>query len=272
MLEIRGEATQPNYIQQIESSPGLYFDYLGKLKTKNGQLDTLIPIDISHLQPHISNIKSALDTTIKLCTNSGRMESLECYNMLEPLSVLYHDMVKQFTSISHLIDNRKRRSAWIGGIGTAFKQVFGTLDEDDGIRFSEAIEIVQNDQKKLASLVKQNILVTTSVISYFNGTLDKIKTNEAKFSQAIDKLSNGLENITLKTDELLLQSYEIQILNSLQTAILTVSFQIEDLINGILFSSQNILHPSILNPQQLYKELADSYRHLPDNVKLPVEY
>lgn len=179
-------------------------------------------------------------------------------------------MAQEFSSISHLLDTRSRRSAWIGGGGTVLKYIFGTLDEDDGIRYNEAIESVQTDQKKLATLMKENILVTTSVISKFNDTLNRIKINEANLNQAIDKLSSGLQNVSIKTDELLVQSYADQILINLETAILVLSFQIEDIVNSILFSSHNIIHPSIINSQQLYKELAEGYRHLPDDSKLPI--
>lgn len=56
----------------------------------------------------------------------------------------------------------------------------------------------------------------------------------------------------------------------LETSILTLSFQLEDIINAILFSSQNILHPAIITPSQLHQELADNYRHLPSDLELPV--
>ncbi|XP_063830216.1 uncharacterized protein LOC135079489 [Ostrinia nubilalis] len=258
------------YIQPIRTSPGLYFDYLGELRIKNGQLNVLIPIDISHVSPHIANIKSVIESAERLCNQMGTLEPSECNSVLEPLAILYHNMVQDFTSISHLLENRSRRSAWIGGGGTILKHIFGTLDEDDGIRYNEAIKTVQGDQKKLAALMKENILVTTSVITAFNKTLDRIKINEANLITAIDKLSLGLQNISIKTDELLIRNYADQILIKLETAILLLSFQIEDIVAAILFSSQNLLHPSILNPRKLYQELAESYRHLPDDSKLPI--
>lgn len=267
MLGVQG---QQEYVKQIKSSPGLYFDYLGKLKIKNGQLDVLIPIDISHLKPHIENIKSALSSTINLCIQTETVDSSECHNVINPLIIMFNDTMQKYTSISHLVDNRNRRNALIGGIGSAFKYIFGTLDENDGIRYNEAIEAVENDQDKLATLIKQNILVTTSVISAFNNTLTKIKSNEANLNVAIENLSIGLKNVSIQTNELLIQSYQNQILNSLEAAILAVSLQVEDIVDAILFCNQNILHPSMLSPQQLYIELTNNIRHLPDNLKLPV--
>ncbi|CAG9563123.1 unnamed protein product [Danaus chrysippus] len=55
----------------------------------------------------------------------------ECHNLLQPISARFQDMSKEFSAISHLLDNRSKRSAWIGVMGTAMKHIFGSLDEND---------------------------------------------------------------------------------------------------------------------------------------------
>ncbi|KAF9405775.1 hypothetical protein HW555_013621, partial [Spodoptera exigua] len=152
---------QPNqsFIEPINSSSGLYFDYLGKLRINNIELNIVIPVDISHFKPHIDNIKSALSVTEELCKQTRIIEiTSTCYNNLKPLIVRFQDMSRELTSISHLIDNRTKRSAWISGAGTILKKIFGTLDENDGLQYDEAIKTLQLNEKKLASLIKENIL------------------------------------------------------------------------------------------------------------------
>ncbi|KAF9404567.1 hypothetical protein HW555_014273, partial [Spodoptera exigua] len=166
--------------------------------------------------------------------------------------------------------NSTKRSAWISGAGTILKKIFGTLDENDGLQYDEAIKTLQLNEKKLASLIKENILVTTSVLTQYNATLSKIIENEANSKEAIDKLSTNIRNITEMTNGLQIQASVNEVINALETSILTLSFQLEDIINAILFSSQNILHPAIATPTQLHKELADNYRHLPSDLELPV--
>lgn len=251
-------------VQNITSSSGIYFDYLGKLKIINGHLNVLTPIDISHIQPHIENINSILGTIRFMCRQTN---NLECHNMLEPLTARYHDINNQFSSITHLIDNRIKRS-WFGGIGTVFKHIFGVLDENDAYKYDNAINTVQNNNQKLASLIKENILVTTSTISMYNDTIHKLKLNEDSLTEAIDKLTIKFKNLTIITNNLVTSLEINSILNSLETSILSVSFQLEDIINAILFSNSNILHPSIITPYQLYQELASNYRHIPNNLEL----
>lgn len=179
-------------------------------------------------------------------------------------------MSREFESISYLLDNRFKRSAWIGGIGTIFKQIFGTLDENDAIMYDNAITSVQSDNKKLASLIKKNILVTTSIISEYNNTLNKINNNEINLNSAIEKLTLNLRNISESTNGLHTLAVVSEVFEFLETSILTLSFQLEDIINAIMFSHQNTLHPAIITPFQLQQELVENYRHLPNNIKFPV--
>ncbi|CAG9578258.1 unnamed protein product [Danaus chrysippus] len=266
----RGEP-QRNYVQPITSSSGLYYDYLGNLKINNVQLQVVIPVDISHFKPHIKNIENTLETSKYLCKQT-RIEQIdqECHNLLQPISARFQDMSKEFSAISHLLDNRSKRSAWIGVIGTAMKHIFGSLDENDGMRYNEAITTLQNDEKRLATLMKENILVTSSTLKIHNDSLFKIRENENNLVVAIDKLSLSIKNITELTNGLQILINVNEVFNAIETAIITLSFQLEDVTNAIMFSSQNVLHPSVITPKQLYQELVDNYRHLSNDLELPV--
>lgn len=228
-------------------------------------------MDISYIKPHIQNVNLVIDKIKYICEQLASIDNSECRNVLQPFTVRFRDIIKEYSSITHLIDSRVKRSAWIGGIGTAMKQIFGTLDEDDAIKYDTAINHVQNNQKRLASLMKEHILVTTSALARYNDTLNKIKVNEANLNIAINKLSTELRNITKTTNNLLINSEINSIFTILESSLLTLSFQVEDLTSSILFSSVNVLHPSVITPRQLYTELADNYRHLPNNFELAVE-
>lgn len=260
----------PDYVQPITSSPGIYFDYIGQLKIRRTFLDTMIPIDTSYIGPHIENINSILGTARYLCKQTEALNNLECHSMLEPLTARYHDIVKEFDSISHLMPKSNKRSAWFGGVGTVFKHIFGTLDEEDAIKYDQAVETVISNQKELASLMKQNMLVTTSSLLSYNKTLHEMKINEARLNDAIDNLSVNIRNLNNATDSLLVITNINSILSSLESTLLTLSFRLEDITNSIAFSSKNVLHSSVITPYQLYRELADSYIHLNNDVELPV--
>lgn len=225
-----------------------------------------MPFDLSHFGPHIANIKSALDTTEQLCKRISLINNT-CDNIIEPLIARFTDMHKEYTSISHMLEKRPKR-AWISGLGNVIKQIFGNLDENDGLRYDDAINVLQNNENKLVSLMKENILLSVTSITSFNNSVTKIKINEINLNKAIDKLSASFANITTVITEK--TEFDL-ILNNLEVSILTLSFQLEDITNAILFSYQNVLHPSMITPQQLFKELADNYQHLPNDLELPIK-
>lgn len=270
-LSMVSSQNNQEYVQQITAGSGIHFNYLGTVRAKNNRLNVIIPMEITHFNVHLDDINFVLESVRSLCKQVNVIKVGECQNILDPLTVRYRDIFKQLNSISHLLDNRVKRSAWIGGIGSIIKQIFGNLDESDGLKYNEAIETLENNEKKLASLMKDSILVTTSVITQYNKTLQQIKANEESVNEALEKLTSKFRNLTLALDDLEIQNEINFIFNSLETALLTLSFQTEDMIDAIVMSSQNIIHPSVITPSNLLNELAINYKYLPNHLQLPLD-
>lgn len=260
-------ARHPDFVQPLSPSPGIYFDRLGKLSIVKGELNVVSYVEVSYLKPHLVNLKEILGTLRFVCQQS---ENNQCDFILSPLTVRYNAVKQEYDSMSHLISNRNKREAWFGAVGTVFKHVFGTLDEDDALKYDYALESVQKDEKKLAQLMKENILVTTSALNSFNKSINILKANENSLNSVINQLLNHTNNITKITSMLTLETKINSIFSNLESSLLTLSFQLEDLTNAILLSSQNILHPSIVTPAQLYRELANNDRHLPADSLIPL--
>lgn len=259
-----------NFTQPATKSPGIHFDPIGILKLIDGHLSIVIPTDISFIKPHLENMNGVIGTLRYLCKQSNAFNELECHNLLQPLSVRYYDLIRDFESISHLIEFKSKRSAWFGIVGTVFKHLFGTMNEDDAIKYSSAIQSVENDQIKISELMKDNILVTKSIISSYKNIINDIGNNEMRLNSAVENLSNNLNNLTLLTNKIEIKSNFNEMFNMLESSLLTLSFKLEDIVNGIMFSKSNILHPSIITPKQLFSELVDNYRFLPNFRQFPV--
>lgn len=210
-----------------------------------------------------------IGTVRYLCKQADHIGNLECDNILEPLTVRLYELQQDFNSFAHILNNRFQRS-WFGVVGTTFKHLFGTLDEDDALKYNEAINSLQNTEKKLAFIVKENIIVTNSSLNSYKNILNKVKVNEDKLNHAIDELSTKLSNLSRISDTLTFENRIQSILNYLEASFLTMSFQLEDITNSILFCGLNKIHPSILSPAQLFRELIDNNRHLHSNVELPI--
>lgn len=241
------------------------------MKITNEDLSILVPMDMSYILPHLENINTAISTSRFLCQQSEVIEDIECHNSLQPLQSRYHDVLKDYDAISHLTSKRSKRSAWFAGIGTVFKHIFGTMDEDDAIRYSSALQTLQSNDKKLTSLIQQNILLATSAISSFNETVNSINVNEARLNAAVEKLSLDLRNLSIISNVLNVRISIDEIINTIETCLLTLSFKVDDLLNSVLFTKSNVLHPAIITPNQLYVELINSVSRLPRYREFPIK-
>lgn len=258
---------QPEFVQRIPSNSGIYFDRVGKLKITTGQLNVITYIDISYVKTHLTNINEAIGTVRFLCQKS---RDYPCENILSPLSTRFNDMKREYDSISHLIITRSKRSAWFGIVGTAFKHIFGTLDEKDALRYDTAIDSVQRDEKVLAKLMKENILITTSTLDAMKQNFNTLRDNENKLNNALDTILNTTNRLNNITTALVTTTKAQALFSSLESSMLALSFQLEDLTSAIILTSQNILHPSVITPTQLYQELTNNDRHLPRDTRIPV--
>ena len=110
------------------------------------------------------------------------------------------------------------------------------------------------------------MLVTNSLHSNYNNTINKIMSNEAKVNEAVNNFTYIISNISTAVNNIQVQS-NINII--FDVTLLTLSFQLDDIINSIMFSKQNLLYPSIVTPTELYGELIDNYRNILNNLELP---
>lgn len=258
-----------NIIEQINESPGIYFDTEGSVKITDDYLHVLIPIDIGYIKPHIDNIKSVLGTARFFCQQIEYNNS-KCHNYLQPLVTRLDSILRDYSAISHLISDRDKRSAWFAGVGSVFKQIIGTMDENDAIKYNNAIQSLDDSNKKLASLLKDNILMTNSAINNYNETLKSININEARLNSVIESLNFDVSQLSNTSSILYKESKMNDVYNELSSSLFTLSFRVENVIESIMFTKSHSIHPSILTPKQLHEELSRNVRNFIRQSDLPL--
>lgn len=256
-------AQETKTIEQITESPGIYFNPAGSVKLIKDYMHILMPVEINYIKPHIANIKNALQSAQNLCSQNNIIDDLECQNAFQPLSSMYDEIMRDYYSIAHLIPNRSKRSAWISGIGTIFKHVFGTMDEDDAIKYDNAIHALKHGNQKLLDLVTDNIILSKSAISNFNKSITEINKNEKNLNIMLENLSSYVNNLTLITNSVILRSTIHSTFSILHSSMLSLSYKLEDIVNSVLFAKTNTLHPSIVTPNDLYTDLVNNVKYLP---------
>lgn len=260
-------------ITPIVNSPGLYFDPIGSLKYYNDYWNIITFSETSYIETHLTKLKKILESSKEIC---GKYQStklqIDCFNVLSPLETMFLNIENHLLSLSHITNNqtRSKRSAWFGIGGPILKQLFGSLDEDDAKTFTDAINAVQDDQRHLASLMKDNIHVITSTISTFNNSISKLNSNEQSLNENMNKLNTILDSISESNNKLQVSSHLALTFNALESSLMILNSNLNNLIDAILFGRLNVVHPSILSPMQLYKEFITNnvVRNFPISVDL----
>lgn len=77
--------------------------------------------------------------------------------------------------------------------------------------------------------MKDNIHVIKSTISTFNNTMSKVNENVNLIEKVFEQLSNSNDKLEIKTQI-------ISLLSSIESIVISLSFDIDDINNAILFS------------------------------------
>lgn len=265
---------ESRFITPTPGSSGIYYDKLLDVKFYNDHWNIITYLDVSHIQPHLNTLDFMLERVSGLCNSLASSQTqIDCVNILTSLRTLYISNVRKFSSVSYLIlgqQNRRTKRGLIDAGGSILKTLFGTLDSGDAEKFNDAINEVQSDENKLAHLMKDNIHVIKSTITTFNSTISRVKENEIRLNHNLNIIEKSFEQISNSNEKLEIKTRLNSMANAIESIMMTLSFDIDDINNAILFSKLNILHPTVLNPYQLYTELEQNKNKLPKHCDLPV--
>lgn len=198
--------------------------------------------------------------------HSNLNDFMHCKDLISPIEVLLQSSFIKLNSLSHIISadspNRYKRSLEFGG--EILKFFFGTLDADDARKYDSAIEACQKGENELFNLIKENIHIVKSTINSFNSTLNKLNKNEFRLNNQINALNEIISQTTKNNNELLYITKINNLVNILEGSLLTISNLVDSILNAILFAKTNVLHPTIITPTNLLKELS-KHNHLINN-------
>ena len=168
------------------------------------------------------------------------------------LKILNLTREKVEIKIKEILPHPKRtKRGLINGLGSIFKAISGNLDANDGERYEEMIKNLQENQQKLGEhIVKQNS-ISFEIINKFNNTIRKISHNEKLLAQKINQIAIFVGRQTNKENAAFIKDILIQLINMYEI----LNSVLQDIENSISFARLNLMHPSIIQTNDLFKEL-----------------
>lgn len=250
-------------IDKFPSSPGLYYDSIGKVQIYSVTWKIVSYIHLGELQRKADETERLAHLALGYCKQklmSLGISDQECTAVEEALD--WH--VKKTRSSQGLIgqltrhETRKKRGV-LNFVGEVSKILFGTLDEQDASYFKSKIDLIETEQRQLLKLTKEQVTVVKATLTSFNYTVASLARNEETIVRNMEKLHRFMQAYANSTDQKIQHLAVITTVNEQLIQLVSIYTELEReyelLISAIVNAQKGILEPHIINPVQIVKYL-----------------
>lgn len=271
---------QPLYqTETIEARAGIFYHQIGQAKISHDYLTLLSYTNISVYERKLKTIHSTFQGSVPLCKtpkifNRTSQDEFMCNERLELFQYEIKNINDKFDSLSHLTTHKpadftqRVKRGLFDGVSYAFKWLFGVPDAEDAKHYADAIESISQQNHNMQVLMKQQIHIMTDAISEYNKTSQALYLNEQKINENFGKFNKFAKDAVMTINSLTFVQTRIDHLNLLSQLIDELNEELDIIISSILFAKQNVLHPSVITPEQLHHELSKIRTNT--NFELPI--
>lgn len=239
------------HITKIEKSPGIYYEEITYIKFQETSWDLITYLDLNIFEDKLRFLDNSYSKISTLCQHKSLLDLSLCKTHLKTIHQLLSNMNSKEQTLKIFISHNRVKRAWLNIVGSAFKTIFGTMDQQDADYYNNAINNVTQHERQLINLFKQQIHVVQSTITNFNNTITSLNNNRIVLNNNLKKLESFVHKINKVQFSLeLKQTLEEQF--SLTTLMLNeLEIEYTTIINSTLFAKSNSLHPFIMTPELL---------------------
>lgn len=257
-------------LKPLENTAGIFYHNLGYAKIHTDYFSLLSYTNISLINKRTVFVKSTYDNTLMLCSKLPGTGF--CQEPLKLIKIQIPQLETKFETIINLVGhregNKRKRRGLFNGVSYAFNWLFGTPDADDAKYYSDSIKSLFQQNHDIQALMRQQIHIMSDAIQNYNNTAQTLQSNEEKLNYNILQFNNFSESTSNKIQKLELTQVVSRHVNLLSQMISDLNEEIDIQISAILFAKQKIIHPSVITPTNLQKELLKI--QLNTNVRFPI--
>lgn len=257
----------PYKLLPIDTHAGIFYNNLGTTKISHDHFTLLSFTNLSIYQEKLELIKTTYSRSINLCrhpnenfTRLTRPYSFACNEHIESLKYQLIRLDEKYETISHLTSHdistiKRFRRGLVDGVSYAFKWLFGIPDADDAKYYADAISTIEKQNHDVQMLMKQQIHIITEAISDYNKSATDLKLNQERLNANIIKFNQFEKKTVFVINSMTYFETVTDHLNFLTQLVTDLNEEYDVLTSAILFSKQNIIHPSVITPKHLREEL-----------------
>lgn len=178
-------------IKPIDSSSGLIYAHLGRVKLSNQKYTLLTFINLTHINEKIDETYFLYQKSLGICNKLPTTKfDFHCQNQLAYINTKIKNIENDFSIISRQLTPRRIKRGILNGIGDGLKFLFGTPDAEDAQFYTDSINTLVSNQKQTAVLMQQQIRVVSSTITTFNNSLQTLNRNTKTLNENIKKFDD----------------------------------------------------------------------------------
>ena len=158
--------------------------------------------------------------------------------------------------------SRKKRG-WFNFVGDMYKQLYGTLTEEDADKFSTQISELHSSNYKVLSIIKEQIYAVKSNVELYNNTFFNINKEKILLNENFGKIENQLKNMNELIMDIELEQLVEQQIILFNLMISQVLFEVDLLLEIVTATQRGVIHASVLTPKDILEQLKIIKNDLP---------
>lgn len=230
------------------------------------QLGTSEIITTKHTFLYHINLSDPYNSIIQIKTSLVNLEkNVRKQESLNHLSLFLIGKIKNVFSLTEIILDKintffihRKKRGLINAIGKAQNWLFGTLDSDDKEQIDKYFELIHSNENKLHDDLKTQQSLLKQIVNIYGKTFKNLSDNQVILETQIKYLSKEIASIVNVE-----QAFSFSnIIDNLLLQLQTIQHIINNLEIAISFAKLNILHSTIIQPNQLklaIKKLTEIY-------------
>lgn len=258
-------------IEPINGSSGIFFEHLGTAKIYAEEWKLITYLNITFYSTKLDLIKNIYAKSRILCvTNPAQIDVTTCQQTLEFLKLQIPIVEQKETTLFSLMNHKRTKRGIFNGGGSILKWILGIADADDLERIDDAINKVEKDDISVVNLMKEQIHVIKTTVGNFNDSIQSLKLHEKTLNSNIEQLNEFFKKDNTFKIKYVATVKLLSHLNTLTYLVNELSEQFDVLIDAVLFTKTNVIHPNILTPSQLIDELSSKLKYLENGKSFPL--
>lgn len=177
------------------------------------------------------------------------------------------NLIEQIVPTQHLQRNRR---GLFNPLGSFIKCITGNLDQTDAEQIDAKIKNLQENQNKLRIDAINQITLLDSTINKFKTIISNITHNESILKTRILQIEETIKKVEIHQTDLHEYYLIFNIINQVTLMYQSIYNILDKIEVAITFAKINVPHNSIIDPNDLLKEIKDIHNHLSSD-KLPLE-